>query len=323
VFKAINEVEFGEIDVADPGPGEVQVRTLASLISTGTERWILRNEFTWYPTPYPVVPGYQRAGIVVKVGEGVDGIRAGERVMATRSVWQGDIRPFNGAHAALANTKAEELFKLPESVKDADAAGLVVAQVGYNAASRIAMKPGDWVVVYGDGLIGQCGLQAAKARGARTILVGRRGERLAAAEGFADHIVNSRSENVTEAVLGITGGKPVTAVIDTLQTEEVQATYMPLMEKGEGQVVYSGFTPGKVWADMAQLQQKEFTAHFVSGWNRSRMEATLRLMAEGKMSIERLITHRGPAREGPKFYAMASENKEPFLGILLEWGAEP
>ena len=62
-----------------------------------------------------------------------------------------------------------------------DAAGAVVAQVGYNAASRVAMQPGDWVVVYGDGIIGQSAAQAARARGARVILVGHRAERVALA----------------------------------------------------------------------------------------------------------------------------------------------
>lgn len=175
VFSKEDTTVLDRIEVGDPAPGEVQIRTVCSMISTGTERWALRNEFTWAPTPYPCVPGYQRTGIVEQVGAGVEGIRAGDRVMATASpIIGGAIRSFWGAHAALGNTPATEVYALPDEVEFAAAAGTVVAQVGYNAASRLQLAAGDWVVVFGDGLIGHCAAQAARARGARTIMAGRR-----------------------------------------------------------------------------------------------------------------------------------------------------
>lgn len=49
------------------------------------------------------------------------------------------------------------------------------------------------------------------------------------------------------------------------QSEAAQREYMPLLQHGRGQIVYSSFTPRTTWADMALLQQQELTAHFVSG----------------------------------------------------------
>jgi 3-hydroxyethyl bacteriochlorophyllide a dehydrogenase len=243
--------------------------------------------------------------------------------MATVGQWQGEVKPFWGSHVAVANTVADQLFWIPDGADEVDAAGCVVAQVGYNAASRVAMEPDDWVVVYGDGLIGQSAAQAARARGARVILVGHRPERLSlAVEYSADAAVNSHDRDVVAFVRDHAGAETVTAILDSVQREEAQREYMPLLERGRGQIVYTGFSPGEAWASMALLQQQELTTHFVSGWDRQRMEATLDLMATGRMHLRPLITHHVPAARGPDMYRMILERSEPFLGICLDWTGE-
>jgi 2-desacetyl-2-hydroxyethyl bacteriochlorophyllide A dehydrogenase len=320
VFVGINRVEVRSLAMPDPEPGEVQIRTRFSTISGGTEGWALRNEFTWSATRYPSVPGYQRMGIIESLGEGVTGWQVGDRVMATRGQWGGAITPFWGSHTALGNTPATELYRIPDNVEDIDASGAVVAQVGYNAASRAGIQPGDWAVVYGDGLIGQCAAQAIRARGARVILVGHRPERLKrAADYSADFVINNHSKNVVEAVHELTGGQPVPVILDSVQTENSQHEYVPLLERGIGQIVYCGFTPGTTWADMGLLQQRELTAHFISGWTRPRMEATLDLMAAGKMRLTPLITHLVPYKRGPEMYQINNDKSTSFLGITLDW----
>jgi 2-desacetyl-2-hydroxyethyl bacteriochlorophyllide A dehydrogenase len=320
VFTDVAQATLQDIDMPEPGPGEVQVRTLYSIVSAGTEGWAFRNLFTWQPTQYPCVPGYQRMGVIAKLGEGVTGWQVGDRIMATVGRWEGPVRPFWGSHVALANTVATELYHIPEGADDLDASGAVVAQVGYNAAYRADYGPGDWVVVYGDGLIGQSGSQAARSRGAQVILVGHRPERLAlAAQYSADVVIDNHTEDVVQAVMRHTGGKPAPVVIDTVQSEASQVEYVPLLEYGRGQIVYSGFTPAATWADMGLLQKRELTAHFVAGWTRPRMDATLRLMAEGQMRLRPLITHFVPCTRAADMYRMIVEKSEPFTGIAFDW----
>ncbi|MBN2562119.1 MAG: zinc-binding dehydrogenase [Phycisphaerae bacterium] len=320
VFVQAERAEIQQIDMPPPGPGQAQIRTIVSTISAGTEGWAFRALFTWAPTPFPCVPGYQRVGTITGIGQGVEGWRVGDRVMATTGSWAGDVGPFWGSHVAAANTMAGELYRVPDGVDEVDASAAVVAQVGYNAASRAVIEPGDWAVVYGDGLIGQCAAQAIRARGCKVVLVGHRPERLElAAQHSADVSIDSRGEDVVEVVHRHTGGKPAAVVLDTVQTEGSQRQYVDLLEHGVGQVVYSGFTPEKTWADMGLLQQREFTAHFVSGWTRERMDATLALMAEGKMRVRPLVTHRVPFERGGEMYTMILAKSEPFLGITLDW----
>ncbi len=152
------------------------------------------------------------------------------------------------------------------------------------------------------------------------ILVGHRQERLdRARQTGLTGTANSHAGNVAEAVRAQTQGEPVTAVLDSVQTEASQREYVPLLEHGRGQIVYCGFTPGTSWADMALLQQRELTAYFVSGWNRTRMEATLALLASGQMRLRPLVTHHVPYSQAPEMYRMIGEKSAPFLGITLDW----
>ncbi|MBZ0292984.1 MAG: zinc-binding dehydrogenase [Anaerolineae bacterium] len=319
VFTGVGQVELRTIEVADPKPDEVQVRTQFSTISAGTEGWILQNLFTWKPTDYPCVPGYQRVGVIEALGADVTGWQVGERVVATISRHTG-VHAQSGSHAALGNTPASEIYAVPEGTDDIDASGTVVAQVGYNAASRAVIEPGDWAVVYGDGLIGQSAAQAIRARGAKVILVGHRADRLALASAHsADVVINNHEQSVVEMVHSQTGGKPVTVVLDTVQKEATQREYTPLLEREKGQIVYSGFTSGTTWADMALLQQREFTAHFVSGWTRARMEATLNSFATGKMHLHPLITHFVSYQQGPEMYRKHLNKGASFLGMTMDW----
>ncbi len=318
-FGSTTEAALLPLDMPSPGPGEVLVRTRHSTVSAGTEGWVWGDRFTWSRTPYPCVPGYQRSGIVQAVGDGVTDWQVGDAVMATTGCWTGDLPPFWGSHAGLALTRATELYRLPDGCDPVDASAAVTAQVGYNAASRLVLAPGDWVVVYGDGLIGQFGAQAARARGARVCLVGHRAERLerATAAGI-DAIVNRRDDEAPAAIRAVCGDA-IAAVIDTVQVEDVGREYVPLLPHGRGQVVFSGFTPGTTWADMALLQQHELTCHFVSGWSRERMDATLAALADGRMSYRALLTHHVPPPEAPACYQMVRGKLGPFLGITIDW----
>ncbi len=325
VFVRNGEARLREIEMPDPGKEEVRIQTCFSTISVGTERWALKNLFTWSSTPFPCVPGYQRVGIITAIGSGVKGWNAGDRVIATTGCWEGKVKPFWGAHVMHANTHSNELYRIPGDVDDIDASAVVVAQVGYNAAFRPVVKKGDWVLVYGDGIIGQCAAQSARALGAKVIMIGHRGLRIELAEKYsAEFALNNQKKKVKKTVMEITNGVCPTVVLDTVQTEECQQEYIDLLEYARGQIVYSGFTPGNTWANMALLQQKELTTHFVAGWTRERIKKTLALMSEGKLTVRPLVTHLVPYEQGPEMYSMILNKNKPFLGITLDWtGGKP
>lgn len=319
VFVAKDKTSIQNLDVPLPGAHEIQVQSVYSTISAGTENLILHGRVKG--VQFPCVPGYQRSGVVTAVGTHVQGWKIGQRALALIGSWSNSkVTSASGGHVAVANTSTDSAYHLSDEVNDVDASCGVVAQVGYNAASRATVNAGDWVLIYGDGLVGQCGAQAARAKGARTILVGRREERLELALKYsADVVINGKEEVVVPAVRKVVGSQTVPVIIDTVQTLDSQKEYISLLEHGRGQVVYSGYSPGEQWADMTLLNDHELTTHFISGWTRDRMEATLELMKSGRIRVSPLITHLVPYARAPDMYRMIVEKNVPFLGITLDW----
>ena len=91
VFPQTNEVELEEIDVGDPLAGFLRVRTLCSLMSTGTEGIVLRRLFDedshWaLYAVYPFYPGYAVVGVVEEVGPDIEGKDFNRFVIALKSL---------------------------------------------------------------------------------------------------------------------------------------------------------------------------------------------------------------------------------------------
>jgi 2-desacetyl-2-hydroxyethyl bacteriochlorophyllide A dehydrogenase len=276
-----SDVGFAVIPIEPPGPGDVLIGTHYSGVSTGTDTWVMRGVFEWDHLTFPLVPGYQRSGIVEDAAPGWE---RGQRVAATRSVGLAGAAAHWGAHLAVASSPQEEVFDA-EGVDPVAASLFVSAQVGVNAASRITAPAGARVMVIGDGIIGSSGALAAVARGFDVLVIGHRRWRLDALAELGVTVLDSAADGDRipdfEAV----------AAIDTVQSDESFGYCIDVLPHGTGQIVYSGHTPdtGAAWADLTRLQQRELTAHFVSGWTRDRLTRTLQLMREGALPVERLV----------------------------------
>jgi 3-hydroxyethyl bacteriochlorophyllide a dehydrogenase len=276
------QVGVRQIGLPDVGDSDVLVSTLASGVSTGTDRWAMQGRFGWAVLEPPFVPGYQRAGIVAAIGSDVHTVSVGQHVVATNSLDFVGARAAWGAHAGLGVSRATDVYDAT-GIDLHRAAFLVVAQVGVNAAARITLAGGP-VTVYGDGVIGTSAALAARHRGFDVTVVGRHPERL---DVLAQLGLGIRLGTDPAAAAG---REPV-AVIDTVHNDEAFAEYVAALPRRTGQIVYSGHSPDNVtaWADMAQLQQRELTAHFVSGWTDERLSRTLALMRSDVLPMEQLV----------------------------------
>lgn len=278
------QVDVWRIGLPDIGDSDVLVSTLASGVSTGTDRWTMQGRFGWVVLEPPFIPGYQRAGIVEAVGAGVHTVTVGQQVVTTNSRDFVGARAAWGAHAGLGVCRSADVYDAT-GIDPHRAAFLVVAQVGVNAASRITLPAGP-VTVYGDGVIGTAAALAARERGFGVTVVGRHSERLAVLAELGLGIRLS-----SDAVADSGAGREPVAVIDTVHNDDAFAEYVVALPHGTGQIVYSGHSPDNVttWADMAELQRRELTAHFVSGWTDDRLAQTLALMRSDVLPMERLV----------------------------------
>jgi 2-desacetyl-2-hydroxyethyl bacteriochlorophyllide A dehydrogenase len=318
VCRGPSDIELRRMESLPVGRHDVLIRTSVSGVSTGTDRWVMQGRFVWQDIRFPIVPGYQAAGIVEVVGEGVVDIVPGQAVVTTQG------RAFPDVHSAW-GTHASHIVSDRGTVLDATgipplrAALLVVAQVGYNAASRLLLEPGARVVVFGDGIVGTSAALAARARGFDVLLVGRHESRLAsaAALGLATRLSDAA---ITDVLMDLAPS----GVIDTVQNEAAFAAWFPALERGRGQVVYSGHSPGGItsWADMAALQKHELTVHFVSGMTPDRLKTTLELMASDRMPVDRLVgTVAGPGHAAQLMTTVA-EGAVVSTAAAIDWRQE-
>ncbi len=325
VFLDRNRVAFQSIDVPEPGPLDVMVLTRYSWISTGTERSFLRGERMDGETPcregdrppFPIVPGYQKTGIVEWVGEEVRDIKPGDWVFAATS--RVNLGPWRmGGHVSPAVTPTESIWKIPDGVNPVAVSGLVLTQVGYNCATRAPVEKGDLAVIIGDGLVGQWSAQMLAYRGANVILVGRHNFRLCRLKAPNSFTINEKEEGPVDKIRSLTGFGGISVLVDTVGSVSTVESLLPLMKR-DGHVVSAGFCGTRGLIDIQKLRRGEITLHCPSGWRRDRMDRTLELIAKGVLDTMALITHRFPADEAEKAWELILNRREEFLGMILEW----
>ena len=125
------------------------------------------------PLAFPHVPGYQAAGIVREVGPEVENIKPGDRVFS-RNCRKPDNWPGSwwGGHVRFHVADYQTVIKLPGAVSTYEASSLLLAQVGFNGATKPRVSPGDVAVVIGEGLVGQYAAQVLRYRGVHVIISG-------------------------------------------------------------------------------------------------------------------------------------------------------
>ena len=212
--KAIRFHEFGgpEVlkyeDITLPEPGEGEVRLHHTAIGLNFVDTYYRSGL--YKSALPSGLGNEAAGVIEQLGKGVKGFKVGDRV----AYGTGDL----GAYAEARNFPANRLLKLPKSISDETAAGMMlkVMTVRYLLRATYKVKRGETIVLHAAaGGVGLILSQWAKALGVKVIgTVGSDDKKaLALAHGCA-HVINSSTENVAERVKELTKGKGVPVVYD-------------------------------------------------------------------------------------------------------------
>ena len=330
VFSAPNVVEYADggsrlVHTPDPGPGDAVVRITHSWISNGTEGSFLRGERiagdTAYrsgdPWPFPIVPGYQKVGLVEWFGSEITDLEVGELVFSAMGKVEGMFSAAGG-HVSPSVSPRNQIWKLPKGVDPLAFSGLVLTQVGYNCGTRAPIEVGDWAVVVGDGMVGQWAAQTLAWRGASVVLVGHHDDRLAK---FADrplgHVVNARKQDWEHTVRDLAQGG-VRVAVDTVGSILVVGKLMDLMKR-YGHIVSAGFYGTEDLLGLQALRNGELSLDFVSGWSRERMDRTRDLIAAGYLETLSLITHRFPVEQVSEAWRLIAEKRESVLGVILDW----
>lgn len=207
---AADVLRVGEMEVPEPGPGEVRVRVVAS----GLNPTDVKARAGSRPLGYPrVVPHQDGAGVIDAVGRGVPAARTGERVWLYTVQWQ---RAW-GTAAEYTIVPAPLAITLPVTTSFAEGACLgIPAVTAHRCLFADGPIAGQTVLVTGGaGAVGHYAVQLAKWAGATVIATVSSPQKaaLAAAAG-ADQTLNYRTDDVIAEVLAATGGAGVDRIVD-------------------------------------------------------------------------------------------------------------
>ena len=331
-FEGPREVGIREYEERPLQPDEVRLRTLYSGISAGTEmtayrgsnpylskRWeeerrlFLEDEAT--SIEYPVEGwGYEEVGEVAEVGSAVTSIAPGQVVYGT---WG------HRSTSVVAEGWAAERL-LPSGVDPIVGLFSRIGAIALNAVLDANIHVGEYVAVFGQGVPGLICSQLARLNGGTVIAVDGIDRRLElAGELGASHVLDFRVLSPAEEIKHLTGARGADVSI------EISGSYAALHEAirstaYNSKVVSAGFFQGEgaglFLGEEFHHNRIQVVCSQISGlspaldhrWSLGRLEGTvMTLAAEGRISLEPLVTHVFEADEADKAFQLLDQRPAP------------
>ncbi len=226
-----------EVESLRPGPGQVVISVKACGINF-PDTLIIEGKYQFKPE-MPFSPGGEVAGVVKAAGEGVEGVKVGERVIAFTG-WGGF------AEEVLAD--AEKLIPMPDEMDfvTASAFVMVYGTSHYALKDRAKLQPGETLLVLGAaGGVGLAAVELGKAMGARVIAAASSEEKLAICRQHgADECIHYTNEDLKERIKSLTGGQGVDVIYDPVGGNYAEPALRGMAWEGRYLVV--GFAAGEI-----------------------------------------------------------------------------
>jgi NADPH2:quinone reductase len=203
-------LQWEEVAVGDPGPGEVRVRNTA----VGLNFIDTYHRSGLYPMPMPLTLGSEGAGVIEAVGPKVKGFKKGDRVAYAQPI---------GAYAEVLIRPVARLVKIPAGITDQTAAAMMLKGMTawYLLRRTYKVKKGDTILVHAAaGGVGQILCQWGKHLGATVIgTVGSDAKAPLAKKAGCKHVIVASREKISQRVRDLTKGRGVPVVYDGIGKE--------------------------------------------------------------------------------------------------------
>ena len=204
--------EIRQVSVPPLGPRQLRVRVRATALNP-LDGQIRRGDYADL-LPLPAIIGHDVSGVVEAVGAEIGEFAPGDEVWYTPKIFGGP-----GSYAELQVADAEIVARKPAQLSHREAASLplVGGTVWEAFVTRAQLQAGETVLVHaGAGGVGSVAIQLAKAMGARVLTTARARHHAFVAELGADAAIDHTRQDYVEAVLGLTDGRGVDVLLDTI-----------------------------------------------------------------------------------------------------------
>jgi len=287
----------------------------------------------------PRALGYSSAGIVIAVGDGITDINVGDRVACAGAGY--------AVHAEFACIPRLLAAKLPgANVGFDEAAFSTVGAVTLHGIRTGDVGLGDMVAVIGLGLLGQLTVQSLKSAGCRVIGLDLKQERVDLALQLGADFASTSNATFGEMCFEHSRGHGADVVLITAETASSDPVNLAARVARDRAVVVAvgtvgldlerklyyekeldfriprSYGPGRYDAAYEQ-KGRDYPIGYVRWTETRNMDAFLQLLAEGKLDLKPLITHRFPIEQAKNAYELITgKTGEPFLGVLITYSDE-
>jgi predicted dehydrogenase len=281
----------------------------------------------------PMALGYSSAGTIIELGENMDGFHVGQRVACAGGGY--------ASHAEYAVVPRNLLAPIPDELDFESAAFATLGAIALHGFRLAEPKLGETVAVIGIGLLGLMTMQLAAAAGCRVIGVDVDPKRVELAESFGFSACSrAQAEDSVQAFTVNRGADSVVICADTPSNDPV--TLAGSIARDRANIVATGAVglefPRKIYfeKELSFVNSRsygpgrydplyeeggiDYPIGFIRWTEGRNLEAVVELLANGKLNVESLITHRLPIERAEEAYEIITGKKEePFIGVLLTY----
>lgn len=335
VFHGARDIRYEEVETPKAGPGEVLVHTKAvSICGSDSSGYKGGNPMR----VAPLIMGHEFSGVIAALGEGVTGLKVGDRVGAETNLYCGTCADcerglenvcgnrriigttmpggsYNGAMADYVVVPVEKIMPLPDSVSFNQCACDEPLAITLHAAKQEGDVKGKTVAVFGTGPIGLLTIEWLKLFGAaRIIAIDVIPGRLEMAKKCgATDVVNSRTEVVSDRIQKIAG--EVDIVFDAAGVPATVNGGVDIVRNG-GTVVWIGIAVPEFGFEYKHAVCKEITFK-CSYMYTSEMRESLGYLKSGKLNVDQIITGVYSMSEGPRLFEAIAKGESKDIKIIL------
>jgi L-iditol 2-dehydrogenase len=343
IFAGKERFEVREVDTPHCGEGEVLVKVHACAIC-GSDLRIFHGS----KSIDVAITGHEISGTVEEVGEGVESVSVGDRVVIETVVGCGRCDAcrrgeenrclnkyraigyqYNGGFAQFIlipkeAVKQGNVIKVSDSISFDEAAIVEPLSCVLNGWEPFKKcSKGFTTVVMGAGPIGMLHSEYAKSLGSRVILVNRTAPRLRLAEKIglsADVIVDASECDVVELVIELTDGVGANAVICAASSKDIQEQALEMAAVDADVSYFAGISKDDPLAmiNTNLLHYRELHVHGANASNRRQYLAAVDLIASGKIGVKKIITHRFPLGKIEEAIRTAEDRSKNALKVIVD-----
>lgn len=338
------EAKFREIKLTEPGADAFIAKTTFSSISSGTDMKTYKGMQHPEQCYYPLVPGYETAGLIVKTpDEGADlsripesarKLKVGDRVMINECRRYGDVCAAWGGNSeytikdsSTTNDQFDYMVKIPDNVTDVQAVLAYLACVPLKGIKRMTLRPGETIVVVGAGMVGISAVQELKILEPSlcVICIERNAFRRSIAEKYADYVV--APEEAAERISEYTGGKMADQLIECSGNPEVVGTLHKYIKDGgwgdddiPAHIHLQGDYPDRIIFDhYHRWFVKNATITMTCALSAGCKEQVLSWISEGKFDTDGLPIEIWPVSKCAEAFKYKAEKGEDVFKIIFDW----